>query len=514
MSKRLSIARNSLYNVAGWMIPATVQIVSVPYIVKNLGYDNYGIWSLAMAVMGYFAFLDMNMLKAGIRFLAEYHGKKDIVSANQVVTFGMLTFFVIGLVGMIAIALCVDPVILKMVKIPEELHTVARSTLYLASLGFLLIMIQNYLLSIPKALHRFDVSNVIEMSFTVGSILATVSLLYFGYGLLEVVIARLLANVICILVAYGSIKKVMPYFKFSIHIESSLMKKIFSYSLVSFAGRIGMATKSFANTFVAGSLLGTSAITFFTVPYMLVERLTNISSRLSMVIFPIASEMGSQSRHDELIIIYRKMTRHVFNINIFLTTLISLFSWEIMTLWMGEAFAKKSALILLLVAIGFLFNTTTGLPSLVNDGIGHPKVTSTFAFVSGAISVVFLFIFGKIYGLVGIAIGYSASSILMAVMFNVYIHDKVIGISWKEIIRTSYLSAIVFSLCAVTVVIFLRINNIIPEPNIFIFIFEVIVYALLYCSFSYLFILDYQDRVRVIAFLSRLINRKNVEQQI
>ena len=507
MAKHYSIAKNSLYNVVGWLLPAIVQLVSVPYIVKNLGYDSYGIWTLVMAVMGYFAFLDMNMLKGGIRYLAEYDGKKDTKRANQVANFGLLAYLAIGLIGMLVIAACVDTLLLNMLKIPIELKEMARATLYMASLGFLFLMMQNYLLSIPKALHRFDISNKIEMTFTVGSILLTVCLLYMGYGLLEVVIGRLLANFACILIAYRSINKVMPYYKFTPTIDKEIIKKVSSYSLVSFAGRIGMTTTSYANTFVAGSLIGTSAITIFTVPFMLVERIMNISSRLSMVIFPIASELGSQSKHDELIVIYRKMTKYIFNINIFLTLMICLFSLEIMTLWMGQEFAEKSTLILILVSIGFLFNTTTGLPSLVNDGIGHPKVTSIFAFIHGAVSVTLLIIFGQLYGLNGIAFGYCMASILMAIVFNIYVHVRVIDVSWIEIIRTSYLGGILFSVFIVVLFLIIKLANASPEVTIIGLIIEAAILSLSYFTFAYLFILDKRDRSKVVGIINRVINR-------
>lgn len=507
MSSRFFIARNSYYNIVGWVLPAVVQLLSVPYIVRNLGYDAYGVWSLVMAVMGYFAFLDMNMLRGGIRYLAEYDGKKDKESANQVVSFGMLAYLGIGLVGMLIIAICVELVLLKMLKIPEGLNQLAQYTLYLAALGFLLLMMQTYLLSIPRALHRFDISNKIEILFQVGGTGAVVGLLLLGYGLLEIVVARIAANVICILAAHRAIRKVMPYYEFTRKINKKIVKDISSYSLISFAGRLGMSTTSYANTFIAGSLLGTSAVTLFTVPFLLVERIMNISSRLSMVIFPIASELGAQSRHGELIVIYMKMTKYVFIINLFLTLMFCLFSWDILALWMGKEFANESAFILVTVAVGYLFNTTTTLPSLVNDGIGSPRVTSIFAFVHGFVAVGLVTGLGMMFGLNGIAIGYSASSILMAIVFNVYVHDKVIKVSWLKIIAASYFPGGLFSAVIVIAFVALKVTDVLPGYSILSFMAEVIVISLLYSVFVYSFVLEENDKSRITAYAGRVIGR-------
>jgi len=234
----------------------------------------------------------------------------------------------------------------------------------------------------------------------------------------------------------------------------------------------------------------------------------------ALIIFPIASELGSLSKHDELIIIYRKMARYIFNINMFITLLICLFSWEIMVLWMGEVFAEKAAFILLTVSIGYLFNTTTGLSSLMNDGIGHPKVTSIFAFIHGAVAVLMLISFGSLYSLNGIAIGYSVSSMIMAVIFNTYVHTKVIRVSWREIIRTSYLGGILFLALIAPTFILLKANNILPEFTITVLIFEVLILTLLYLIFAYLFVLDKDDKLLVVSLISKMTNRKNNNQRL
>jgi len=507
MGNRFFIARNSLYNIVGWIVPAIVQLLAVPYVVKNLGYDSYGIWSLVMAVMGYFAFLDMNMLRGGIRYLAEYDGKMDKANASQVVSFGLLAYTAIGLVGLVIISACVEPVLLKMLKIPESLNDMARHTLYLAALGFFLLMVQTYLLSIPRALHRFDVSNKIEIMFQVGGTGAVVGMLFLGYGLLEIVIVRIIANVVCIVAAYVAIHKLMPYYKFSPQIDRKIAKEISSYSLVSFAGRLGMSTTSYANTFIAGSLLGTTAVTLFTVPFMLVDRIMNISSRLSMVIFPIASALGAQARHNELIAIYRKMTSYIFSINLYLTLVLCLFSWNILALWMGEKFADSSSFILMIVAIGYLFNTTTTLPSLMNDGIGNPKVTSIFAFIHGFVAVGMVTGIGMMLGLKGIAIGYCVSTVVMSIVFNLYVHNKVIKVSWSEIIAAAYFPSAIFAVLIAVAFVVLRVSNLLPERSLLGLLVEVAVVSLLYFVFVYLYVLEGNDRSRIATYAGRLIGR-------
>ena len=55
----------------GWAWATVLSIVATRYIVQGLGREGYGILTLALSTIGYFAILDMGLNTAAIKFIAE-----------------------------------------------------------------------------------------------------------------------------------------------------------------------------------------------------------------------------------------------------------------------------------------------------------------------------------------------------------------------------------------------------------------------------------------------------------
>ena len=52
------LARNTLLNIVGQVIPLLVGVASMPYVIRHMGPDRFGLLSLAWIVVGYFAVFD------------------------------------------------------------------------------------------------------------------------------------------------------------------------------------------------------------------------------------------------------------------------------------------------------------------------------------------------------------------------------------------------------------------------------------------------------------------------
>lgn len=71
------LARNTLLNFIGQVVPLLVGVVTVPFIIRGLGTERFGLLSLAWVVMGYFTIFDLGLGRATTKFVAEALGKGD-----------------------------------------------------------------------------------------------------------------------------------------------------------------------------------------------------------------------------------------------------------------------------------------------------------------------------------------------------------------------------------------------------------------------------------------------------
>ena len=501
------IISNSIYNLLGWLLPVIVNFLTIPFIVRMLGNDSYGILTLGTAIIGYFSLMDINLTQGSMRYIAEFHAKGDTGKVNEVLSLSLLVYSVLGLLGAVIIYISVDLFLLDMLKIPQNLLETSRTVFHLSAIGFFIGFIHNYMSSVPKSIHRFDIAAKNEAGFGIVLMVITVVLLYLGFNLLSVVILRVVILFLNCTVLFIVVKKQIPYARFFSSFSKDTVRQIISFSKYSFLSKIAATITSNTDRLVIGAVISSAAVTLYTVPFMLVSRLMNISVRLSMIMFPLASEMGATGKREELKKIYIVASRHIFFLNIALTTILCLFSKQILQLWMGNDFAQQTYIILILISLAFFADTLTNLPSLINDGLSFPKVTGFFAFGRAIFGFVALLIGASYFGLIGVAAAYLASSVVMGGVFFFYVHKKTIEVSMRLLIKESFLKSFVFS--SIIGILTLLVKPLLPSSRTMT-ILELFFLIMLFVGFGYKRVLNDDLRSKITFYFSKgnLRNRK------
>ena len=83
--ERNTMARNTVLNLVGQILPLVVGVLSVPYIIIKLGPDRFGLLSLAWIVIGSLSSFDLGMGRATTKYVAEALGRGDLASVPRLV---------------------------------------------------------------------------------------------------------------------------------------------------------------------------------------------------------------------------------------------------------------------------------------------------------------------------------------------------------------------------------------------------------------------------------------------
>lgn len=433
----MNLFRNALFNLAGSAVPALLAIFTIPYIVKSLGASDYGLLTLVTSIVGYFALLDINVTAASTKYISQYSADNDNESLYQTIIFGVITYSIIGFVGMLSLYLLGDVLIIKFFGIEEQNQVRAGGLMKVAALGFFISQIQTYLQSIPGALARYDISARIEAVFGTAVTLLTVLFLYLDMGLIELIWLRVILSFLQTCVIIWLLRKLLPSFRF-IAVRRSVAVNNFSFSLYSFLSKIASVTYVNADKLIIGAKIGTTPLTYYVVPVSLVSRVMALVYRLASVMLPHASFLATQKRWDELRSDYLITSRYVCFLNGLLATLMAAYSAEILALWLSPEFAKFGSPIMIAVAISYWVDSLTNIPSLVNDGLGNPKISGFFSLLRAAFGLIFIFIGVSLYSIEGAAYGQLLSTILASVSFLIYVHIHTLRISLIDLIRCVY----------------------------------------------------------------------------
>ena len=154
--------RNAVYNAFGFVFPVVLALLTTPYIVHKLTPEIYGIYILAISLMGLMGFLDLGFGEGIVKFVSQYEAKKDYDKINRIIGVSFLIYVVMGLVGSILIFFLSGFLVNSIFKISEKCVATASLGFKIVAIGFFFNFVKVILSNIPKALQRYDISVKIQ----------------------------------------------------------------------------------------------------------------------------------------------------------------------------------------------------------------------------------------------------------------------------------------------------------------------------------------------------------------
>jgi O-antigen/teichoic acid export membrane protein len=428
------LLRNSLWNLSGSALPMVVALATVPLLIRALGIEGYGIVTLVGSVIGYFAVLDINLTAGSIKYLAEHHAARDRRRFAETFWFGIFFYGLLGLLGAAAIFLAAETLVIRFFKVSDAAYEATVLAFQIGALGFLLSQLQNYLLVVPQALQRYDRSAQSEAFFGIVVNLASVAAAIAGMGIVGVIMARVGVAAVNILYLVWLIRRFRLHLRFRWP-RKEVRTALTSFSAYAYLSKLASVMHQHADKLIVGALAGPVALTFYTVPVTLAGRILGLTYRLSSVIYPRASALAASGRIEELRPVYLGVMRYVTYINLAALGMIVLAGEEFLRRWVGEEFVQQGYPVLVLVTVAFLVDSLTNIPSLVNDALGHPRITGRFALANGVVGVAMVYVGTSLAGIIGAASGHLIASVTMGFSFLIFVHGRTVPISFGETLR-------------------------------------------------------------------------------
>ncbi len=497
------LLRNSLWHLSGIAIPALVALATVPFLISGLGLEGFGIITLITSVVGYFGILDLNLSAGTIKYLAQYHAQKDQARFAETFWFGALFYGVIGVIGGGLLLLIGGGVVLHYFSVSTTLLAETLLTLKIAAVGFALTQWQNYLVSVPQALQRYDRSAQGEAFFGVVVNLISAYVAVAGGGIVGVMTARVVVAAINTVWLIGLLKH-LGIFTSPVWPRRDIRRTLTHFSAYAYLSRLASMLHQHADKLIIGAIAGPIALALYTVPNQLASRVLGLTYRIGSVVYPRVSTLAVGGNPNVLRQLYLDSTRWLTYLNFAVLGLIALVGEDFLRRWVGPEFVNDGYPILLLITLALLIDSLTQIPSLINDGLGHPKVTGRFALARGVLGVPMVYVGTLIAGIQGAALAHLLASAIMAALFLVYVHNRTVPISLKDTFKFAWLPSLSSGFAALLIALPLRW---VVDASVLGLLIQLSGASVVLCLFGFIFLSNDAERILVLSVVRRLIPR-------
>ncbi|EGM8072888.1 flippase [Escherichia albertii] len=413
----MSLIKNSFLNIVGYVVPTLVAIPALGYLARSLGAERFGIFTLAMALVGYAGIFDAGMTRAVIREIAIY--RNDFLEKKRIASTAVFFVLCLGIVGtalMFFLSFKISN-ILNVSKIYEQEVAVSLKILSFSIPIFLVNQIWLAVLEGEEKFFNVNVQKWISSSLLAG--LPALMLIMYKTSLVGAItgllIGRILALLVNIIFSYKFI------FSSGIRFHRYIFARLIRYGGWITISNIISPVMSYFDRFIVSYLSGAHVVAFYSAPAEAVSRLSIIPAALSRAVFPkLSSAKNDNEKKVNLKLSYILLSAVCGPI----VLICFLFSEHILVLWLGENFKGLPSLILRILLIGFLFNCFAQIPFTLIQAAGKSKVTASLHMSELFPYLILLFVFVKYYGIIGAAIAWTSRMIVDSLILF-YLSQKI-----------------------------------------------------------------------------------------
>ncbi len=428
------IARNVLFNWFGTIANMAVGFFLSPFILHRLGNVAYGVWVLAISVVGYLSLLDLGMQGSVLRFVSQGHTKQDHQGASEAVSAALwVRLQISALAVLLSAGLAV--VFPHLFKISPELAGDARTSILVIGATTAITMSMGVVGGVVAALNRYDLQNYASLVQSTVRVAGIVVVLRSGHGIVAIAVCELIAVLISKLFQIWIARRLYPELRIQLkRPKRETLRKIWSYSSYTFLITIAVQLVYQTDNIVVGAFVSTSAVTFYAIAGSLCRYASQVVSSMDSTFMPAASTYESSGNVEGLLTLYRNGTRAMIMVSLPMMITMIVRGSSFIGLWMGPEYSHSSGIILIILSIALFFSYANRTAGAIAFGIEKHKAVALWAVGEGVANLILSVILAHWYGIYGVAIGTMIPSLFVhLVLWPRYI-SKLVGVGSSEVI--------------------------------------------------------------------------------
>jgi O-antigen/teichoic acid export membrane protein len=394
-----------MWNLFGLCAPLFIAIFCIPFLIKGLGKDRFGILTLAWAVVGYFSLFDLGMGRALTKLVAEKLGAGLQEEIPKLIWTALVLMGVLGVISVIVVTILVPVLVQEVLKIPKALQNEALTAFYLLSFSIPVVMSSTGLRGVLEAYQRFDLTNMIRVPLGMYTFLGPLAVMPFSKNLFFMVAVLIIGRFISWGIHLFLCLRIVPSLSIKLCYERTMVRPLITFGSWMTVTNIISPLMVYMDRFFIGALISTAAVTYYSTPSEVIARLGVIPNALIGVLFPAFSTTVSRSQADTASLFGRGINYIILSL-FPLTLIVVTIAHDGMALLFGLAFAIKSAFVLQCLAVGLFINGVAKIPFVLVQGLGYPDLTAKIHILELPFYLFLLWWLLGAYGIKGAAVAW------------------------------------------------------------------------------------------------------------
>ncbi len=402
LSSTRTVATSAMWNLIGRAGPLVVAVLATPWLVRDLGPDRWGVFTIALSFVGIFSIFDFGIGRALTRTIAELLVEQRREEAAVLARTGITTLAVLGCAGGVLIAAIVGFWVRHGLHIPPELQQQVLRSFYVLCFAAPLVIVSAALWGVIAAFQEFRSANLINVPIMAMYYLGPLMALHFINSLVPVLAVLVLCRIVMVTAYWRICVRVLPELR-TARVAFSKLGPVLRMGGWMTASNVTFPILTYVDRFIIASVLSAAATGYYSTPFDLVMRFTLVPVAIMNTAYP-AIAASYRADPEQAASLFRRSLLTVTAVLFPACLLCVAFSHWVLTIWLGAEFASHATVVLRWLGVGILLSCVDSVVGGLLDGIGKASVNAKFSMVELILYIPLMAFLVRAYGIEGAAI--------------------------------------------------------------------------------------------------------------
>ncbi len=502
-----SLMVNALSNWAALFVYVIIGFFLTPYIIKNLGTAQYGIWALIITMVGYYGLLDLGVTSAIMRYVARYAGQKDNESLNEIVNTSIAIFISLGLLVVIISIFIAGP-LANFFNIESEYITTFKYVVWLLAITAGFNFIGTVLSVVILAHERFVIVNIIKINIAVLRGILCFIVLYKGGKLLGLSWVNLMISLFIIAANLAIIRKRFPHVQFSLKmINKSKVTTLLSFGFFTFITKIGNLLRLKLDAAVIGRFMNMDSVGIYNIGVLLFGYIRNINIALSGVTQPRLATIAGKGNNNNFGKSYLKYSNFVASLTAGIGLVSFLIVQDFLPIWLPDNFKDihGASVVFFLLLAGLMPDLMSNVSGNALQAVKKHHYLSYQTVLEGAINLTLSILLVSRYGIYGVALGTAIPALITKLIVQPIFCCRILRINYWKYMLSVFIKPLLIFGCIYLSYRFSGLEFF--ETSISLLMIKGLLLLIVYSVIVYIFGLDKENKRSINLQFRLIINR-------
>ncbi|MBI4248161.1 MAG: oligosaccharide flippase family protein [Elusimicrobia bacterium] len=444
VSRTTRFLRGVAFNLLGHFSSLLLVFFLTPFLIHQLTPEAYALYAFFGLFVGYLFLLTLGAGNAAQKYVAEFQagGRSEDLRRLMWYMWGLHTVGVAA--GAALLALGSSLVVRYFMNVPDDLAASARWMVVCAAVAAVFFAWTQWCLSVLRGLQKFGLSNLFSFLQAAAPLAGSAILLKCGYGLKVVGVWLVAGQFLAAAMGGAALLFLVPEWRGGpVWPSSERRRAFFRFGWFMFLTDLGWVFVYQLDKMCVTYFLPLAALTYYAVPFAMVQKLGVVPGAISNVVFSMFSELQGLGSEEKMRRVYVKTSKLTLLVILPFYVLLFVFAPQFLTLWLGVDFGERSTWPLRWVLLGQLCSNWGNIAVILSGGMGRPDYGAKLMWSIAAVCGFLWFILIPSRGIAGAAFAFFAAQALCTPFLVLHVTRRMAGITLREYLEQSNYSPFV-----------------------------------------------------------------------